>query len=90
MVRELGKELPYKTTVEIEQFKEKEKITEINAVILVETKGQKAIIIGHKGTRLKSIGTKHGGAYLTGYCNEWYTVKVGCCYTGDQVGCTGA
>lgn len=58
MVRELGNELPYQTTVEIETYQEKEKITEINAVILVETKGQKAIIIGNKGMRLKSIGTK--------------------------------
>lgn len=58
MVRELGNELPYQTTVEIERYQEKEKITEINAVILVETKGQKAIIIGNKGMRLKSIGTK--------------------------------
>ena len=58
MVRELGKELPYQTTVEIERYLEKETITEINAVILVETKGQKAIIIGNKGMRLKSIGTK--------------------------------
>ena len=58
MVRELGNELPYQTTVEIELYKEKENITEINAMILVETKGQKAIIIGNKGMRLKSIGTK--------------------------------
>lgn len=58
MVRELGNELPYQTTVEIERYLEKEKITEINAMILVETKGQKAIIIGNKGMRLKSIGTK--------------------------------
>ncbi|MFW2374724.1 MAG: GTPase Era, partial [Gammaproteobacteria bacterium] len=58
MVRELGNELPYQTTVEIEGYKEKENITEINAMILVETKGQKAIIIGNKGMRLKSIGTK--------------------------------
>ncbi len=58
LVRELGQELPYQTTVEIERYKEKEKITEIHAVILVEAKGQKAIIIGNKGTRLKSIGTK--------------------------------
>lgn len=58
LVRELGKELPYQTTVEIERYKEKEKLTEINALILVETKGQKNIIIGSKGARLKSIGTK--------------------------------
>lgn len=58
LIRELGKELPYQTTVEIEKYTEKEKLTEIHALILVETKGQKKIIIGNKGARLKSIGTK--------------------------------
>jgi GTP-binding protein Era len=58
LVRELGKELPYQTTVEIEKYTQKEKLTEIHALILVETKGQKNIIIGNKGARLKSIGTK--------------------------------
>lgn len=58
LVRELGQELPYQTTVEIESYQDKPEITEIHAVILVEAKGQKAIIIGNKGTRLKNIGTK--------------------------------
>lgn len=58
LVRELGNELPYQTTVEIERYKDEEKITRINALILVETKGQKVIVIGDKGAKLKSIGTK--------------------------------
>ena len=58
LVRELGNELPYQTTVEIEQYKDEEKITHIHALILVETKGQKVIVIGDKGARLKSIGSK--------------------------------
>jgi len=58
LVRELGNELPYQTTVEIEQYKDEEKLTRIHALILVETKGQKIIVIGDKGARLKSIGTK--------------------------------
>ncbi|VAW56179.1 GTP-binding protein Era [hydrothermal vent metagenome] len=58
LVRELGNELPYQTTVQIENYKDEEKITRINALILVETKGQKIIVIGDKGARLKSIGTK--------------------------------
>ena len=57
LVRELGQELPYRTTVEIESFKEEEGLTRISAIILVEAKGQKAIIIGRGGERLKSIGT---------------------------------
>jgi GTPase len=58
LVRELGNELPYQTTVEIEHYKDEEKITRIHALILVETKGQKIIVIGDKGARLKNIGTK--------------------------------
>jgi len=58
LIRELGNELPYQTTVEIELYKDEEKITRIHALILVETKGQKVIVIGDKGARLKSIGTK--------------------------------
>ncbi|OGT59821.1 MAG: GTPase Era [Gammaproteobacteria bacterium RIFCSPHIGHO2_12_FULL_43_28] len=50
-------ELPYSTTVEIEQFKQEEKLTEIGAVIWVERQGQKAIVIGKKGLMLKKIGT---------------------------------
>lgn len=49
-------ELPYATSLEIEQFKEGEKLTEISAVIWVEREGQKAIVIGKKGAKLKKIG----------------------------------
>ncbi|MGB5276634.1 MAG: GTPase Era [Gammaproteobacteria bacterium] len=58
LVRELGQELPYTSTVEIERFEEDASITRIFATIYVESKGQKAIIIGRKGARLKSIGTR--------------------------------
>lgn len=49
-------ELPYATTVEIEQFQQGEKLTEIGAVIWVERQGQKVIIIGKGGAKLKKIG----------------------------------
>jgi GTPase len=49
-------ELPYATTVEIEQFESHEKITEIGVVIWVERPGQKVIVIGKKGARLKKVG----------------------------------
>jgi GTP-binding protein Era len=49
-------ELPYTTTVEIEQFTEGEKLTEISAVIWVERQGQKVIVIGRAGAKLKKIG----------------------------------
>lgn len=51
-------ELPYATTVEIEHYKEDEKLVDISAVIWVERQGQKIIMIGKKGAKLKRIGTK--------------------------------
>lgn len=57
LFRELGEELPYQTTVEIESFKEEEALVRIHATVLVETKGQKSIVIGKKGERLKSMST---------------------------------
>lgn len=58
LMRNLGDEVPYGTTVEIEEFKydEKKKLTTISALILVERDGQKRIVIGDKGSRLKTIG----------------------------------
>jgi GTP-binding protein Era len=73
-------ELPYTTTVEIEEFKVEEKITEIGAVIWVEREGQKAIIIGKKGGGLKKVGTKarHDIERLLGvkvFLRLWVKVK---------------
>lgn len=51
-------ELPYATSVEIEQYKTGEKLTEISAVIWVEREGQRIIVIGKKGAKLKKIGTQ--------------------------------
>jgi GTP-binding protein Era len=57
LMRFTGEELPYSTTVEIEQFKQDEKgILHINALILVERDSQKRMVIGNKGSRLKTIG----------------------------------
>lgn len=56
ITRQLGDELPYQMTVEIEEFKPQAKILHIGALILVERDGQKRILIGEKGSRLKSIG----------------------------------
>ncbi len=54
----LGEELPYQTTVEIEQFIEEETITKISGLIWVERDGQKAIVIGKSGAMLKKIGSQ--------------------------------
>jgi GTP-binding protein Era len=56
ITRQLGDELPYQMTVEIEEFSQEGKILHINALILVERDGQKRILIGDKGDRLKKIG----------------------------------
>ncbi|MGB0936959.1 MAG: GTPase Era [Colwellia sp.] len=57
IIRFTGDELPYSTTVEIEQFKMDEKgIIHINALVLVERDSQKRMIIGNKGARMKTIG----------------------------------
>jgi len=53
----LAQELPYATTVEIEEFREAEGRCEISAIIWVERDGQKAIVIGAGGAQLKAIGT---------------------------------
>lgn len=57
LIRFTGDELPYSTTVEIEQFKMDDKgVIHINALILVERDSQKRMVIGNKGERLKTIG----------------------------------
>lgn len=57
IVRQLGDELPYATAVEIESFKQEGKVLHIHGLILVERQGQKKILIGEGGSRLRSIGT---------------------------------
>lgn len=56
IMRQLGDEVPYELTVEIEEFKQEGKLRRISALILVEREGQKAIVIGEGGQRLKRIG----------------------------------
>jgi len=58
ITRQLGDELPYATTVEIEDFTEDRGVIHIAALILVERRGQKRILIGEGGSRLRSIGTE--------------------------------
>ncbi len=50
-------EVPYATTVLIEQYEEGARLTRIAAAIYCERDGQKAILIGKQGANLKKIGT---------------------------------
>ena len=52
------KEIPYSVEVEVEEFKETEKIINVRCVIHVERDSQKGIIIGHKGEMIKRVGTE--------------------------------
>lgn len=59
LIQLTGQEVPYSTTVEIESYKQTEKkLMDISAIIWVEREGQKAIVIGKNGERLKKIGTQ--------------------------------
>ncbi len=58
LMRQLGDELPYATTVEIERFEVDGALFRIGAVIWVERSGQKGIVIGKSGERLREIGTR--------------------------------
>jgi GTP-binding protein Era len=83
LMRQLGEELPYATTVEIESFKDREDgLAEIAAVIWVEREGQKAIVIGTGGERLKKIGSAARRSIETlldrrAYLRLWVKVREG-------------
>lgn len=82
LIRELGQELPYTSTVDIDKYDEDDVIVRIHATIYVESEGQKAIIIGKKGARLKSIGTRAREdiskmVEMKVYLNLWVKVREG-------------
>jgi len=51
------KEIPYSVEIEIDSFKEEKDLIKIRALIHVTRDSQKGIIIGHKGQKLKKVGT---------------------------------
>lgn len=83
LMRFTGEELPYSTTVEIEQFKQDENgVLHINALILVERSSQKRMVIGNKGEKLKTIGqeARRDMEELLGqrvFLETWVKVKQG-------------
>lgn len=58
ITRQMGDELPHEVAVEIEEFKVENGVYHISALILVERAGQKRMLIGAEGSRLKMIGTE--------------------------------
>lgn len=52
------KEIPYSVEVEVEEFKETEKIINVRCIIYVSRDSQKGIIIGHQGKMIKIVGTQ--------------------------------
>ncbi len=84
--RHTGDELPYQTTVAVEQFIQEGRLRRIFATIFVERETHRAMIIGAKGSKLKQINTEaredmvklfDGPVYL----EVWIKVKKG---TADQ------
>ena len=59
LFRQLGQELPYATAVEIIRFDEEgDNFLSMDMTIWVDRQGQKGIIVGKKGAKLKEIGTR--------------------------------
>ena len=57
LMRLTGDELPYAVTVEIESFRDEQKMVRIAAAILVDKPNQKKMIIGSEGSKIKQVGT---------------------------------
>lgn len=78
----LGDELPYASTVEIEAFEQEGQLRRIAAIIWVERRGQRQIMIGEGGSRAKQIGTdaRHEMERVFGgrvYLKLWVKVREG-------------
>ena len=82
LFRLMGDEIPYATSVVIEEFKIEGSLRRIHASIIVEKANQKAIVIGKNGEKLKAIGTqarKEMEKFFDGkvFLQIWVKVKGG-------------
>jgi GTP-binding protein Era len=80
--RLLGDEIPYQTTVGIDRFEHEGSLRRIFASVYVEKPGQKAILLGEGGQRMKAIasGARRDLELLLGgtiYLEVWVRVKKG-------------
>ena len=57
LFRQLGEELPYGLTVEIEKFEEEGRLRRIHAAVIVDRAAHKAMVIGEGGSRLKQVAS---------------------------------
>ncbi|RFA28347.1 GTPase Era [Alkalilimnicola ehrlichii] len=82
LMRTLGQEVPYATTVEIEAFEREGRLLKVAALIWVERSGQKTIVIGRQGQVLKRVG-KSAREAMEGlfdcrvYLQLWVKVREG-------------
>lgn len=56
MLTTYDKEIPYSVEVSVEEYRETPTLDRIRAIIYVERDSQRAIVIGHKGQKLKKVG----------------------------------
>ncbi len=56
MLTAYDKEIPYSVEVSVEEYRETPTLDRIRAIIYVERDSQRAIVIGHKGQKLKKVG----------------------------------
>lgn len=80
--RLLGEEVPYSTSVMIEQFTQEGNLRRIHASVIVDKPGQKAILIGKGGEKMKAISTqaRKDMETLFGskvYLEVWVKIKSG-------------
>jgi GTP-binding protein Era len=82
LMRRLGEEVPYRLSVEVEEFSEAGPTVRIRTTVWVEKPGQKAIVIGEGGRTLKAIGSlaRRELERMLGrpvYLGVWVKVKAG-------------
>ena len=87
LMRFFGGELPYYVTVEIERFTTNSRGYDISGLIMVERYGHKKMVIGHKGSKIKTIGIqarKDMEAMFDTRVSLALWVKVKSCWTDDE------
>ena len=80
--RLLGEEVPYSASVMIEQFTQEGNLRRIHASVIVDKPGQKAILIGKGGEKMKAISTQARKDMETLFCSKvylevWVKIKSG-------------